>query len=117
MKSNWGTIPVLSCTCPVTTSVPLMYEFPPTPIPPLNTADPAFSLSALLIKVTLSCPFNVVLPLTLSWRVIVTGPSNCDRTNPDVPPSTIILSLTVTSSKATLNFEGSCPVIVGFGIS
>ena len=43
-----------------------MYESPPTPIPPLNTADPVFSFKASLTKVTLSCPFNVVLPLTLS---------------------------------------------------
>ena len=47
----------------------------------------------------------------------MTGPSNCERTVPEFPPSTRSLSLTITSSNTTLNLEGSSPVTVGTGIS
>ena len=60
---------------------------------------------------------NDAFALILSCLLNVTGPSNCERTCPEVPPSTKSLSLIVTSSKTTLSFVGSCPVTVGFGIS
>ena len=47
----------------------------------------------------------------------VTGPSNCERTVSDLPPSTMILSLTTISSNTTLSLDGSSPVTVGTGIS
>ena len=74
-------------------------------------------LALLLSPVILTVSLKVAFFLTLNCLVIVTGPSNCESTNPEVPPSTNILSLTVISSNATLNLDGSCPVIVGFGIS
>ena len=62
-------------------------------------------------------PLSVVAPLTLISLLKLTGPSNLDKTLLDLPPSTIILSLTVTSSNTTDNLEGSCPVTVGTGAS
>ena len=59
----------------------------------------------------------MVSSLILISLLNVTGPSNCDRTVPEFPPSTISLSLMTTSSNTTDNLEGSCPVIVGVGIS
>ena len=67
--------------------------------------------------------FSVVSPVTLNSSLIltsfenVTGPSNCERTSPDAPPSTTNLSFIVTSSNTTLNREGSSPVTVGIGTS
>ena len=85
----------------------------------------------LLITISLS---NLEVPSTLRSRLIlrlllivsnplirnsplnVTGPSNWDKIVPEFPPSTMRRSLITTSSKITLNLEGSLPVIVGIGI-
>ena len=60
---------------------------------------------------------NDVIASNLTSWLNATGPSNWDRIVLDVPPSTLSLSLTTTSSNTTLNLEGSSPVTVGTGAS
>ena len=86
------------------------------------TSAPLFSFvdcSSLVISklYALNAPFTVHFCSTLSSLLIVTGPSNWDKIRFDLPPSTVSLSLIVTSSNTTLNLEGSCPVTVGIGAS
>jgi len=62
-------------------------------------------------------PLNVTSSLNLTVLLNTTGPSNWDKICLEVPPSTIILSLQITSSNITLNREGFSPVTVGIGAS
>ena len=83
----------------------------PIPTPPATTSAPVVELLDSLSSVILTLLVFLTSPLN------VTGPSNCERIRPELPPSTTILSLTVTSSNTTLNLEGSSPVTVGIGVS
>ena len=75
------------------------------------------SLSESIIPVTIKLLviFSSLLIMTFSLKV--TGPSNCDKIWLETPPSTRILSLTITSSNTTDSLVGSSPVTVGMGIS
>ena len=77
-----------------------------------NLDEPSTLKSSLILTELLNVTglFNLTSPLN------VTGPSNWERMVPEFPPSTISLSLITTSSKTTLNLEGSRPVTVGTGI-
>ena len=128
-SSESGSNEVLNVTAPMNVLIPAILTSPPTfkflsnPIPPSVIIDPvsvlfdckSFVSSMLLFN--FNVPLSVVEPLTLMSLLKLTGPSNLDRTLLDLPPSTIILSLTVTSSNTTDNLEGSCPVTVGTGAS
>ena len=50
---------------------------------------------------------RVIGLLNLTVDENVTGPSNCESSCLDLPPSTRILSLTITSSNTTLSVFGS----------
>ena len=71
----------------------------------------------LKVLLSLNVPLTVRPPLILTCPPKLTGPSNSERIVLDLPPSTSSLSLTITSSKTTLNLDGSCPVMVATGIS
>ena len=96
-----------------------------TPRPPSISTAPEFILVACVVSLNLAdcaliSPSTVSLAFgfaNLTFSLNVTGPSNCDNICFDVPPSTRILSLTITSSATKLNLFGSSPVIVGIGIS
>ena len=71
----------------------------------LSVESVVFVISTVLLILT--TPLTVVLSLTLTSLSKLTGPSNSDKIVLDFPPSTSILSLTITSSKTTLNLAGS----------
>ena len=90
---------------------------PETPIPPATTRAPVVLLVDGVVSSNFRTPVIVPVFLSLTSLLNVTGPSNWDNTVPDLPPSTLNLSLINTSSNTTLNLPTSCPVTVGDGIS
>ena len=107
-------------TPPLTCRVPLSNPFAHW----INDGSESRVCSNLTIPVVGSAPLSTIksfltvsLSLNLTLPLNVTGPSNWDRICRELPPSTSILSLTITSSNTTLNLFGSCPVTVGIGIS
>ena len=87
------------------------------PKPPLIINAPELGEVELSSKKSLSLPETERVSFILTSLLKVTGPSNWDKISPESPPSTTILSLTVTSSKIALNLAGSSPVTVGIGVS
>ena len=78
---------------------------------------------AVIVPFTVALLFTARFPVTVVFELILTsllnltGPSNWERTVPELPPSTTSLSLIVTSSNTALNLDESSPVIVGIGLS
>ena len=101
----------------IATFVPSTKRFLPIPTPPDTTREPVSLLVESLVAANCVWPviFTVLLTLTLLLNVV--GPSKEDRMSPESPPSTTILSLTVTSSNTALNLAGVSPVTVGIGVS
>ena len=95
------------------TAPPPTVSLLPIPTPPSTTNAPVITLVESVAFLILKRSFAENSPLTLTSLLNVTGPSNCDRIVPEFPPSTRILSLTITSSNTTLSLVGSLPVIVG----
>ena len=96
---------------PLTSRLLPIFKFFATPIPPVTKSAPDVVLVESVSFVILTLFDDLISPLN------VTGPSNCDRTWFDLPPSTTNLSFIVTSSNTALNLAGSSPVTVGTGIS
>ena len=100
-----------------------MFTLPPTKrslailTPPSITTEPFPTPTDCVELSTLNFPGSDKVFLILTSPPKVTGPSNCERICRESPPSTIILSLTVISSKIALNLAGSSPVTVGIGVS
>ena len=97
--------------------LPPTYKLLPIPTPPATLKAPEFIDVASVWSLILTAPLNERSPLILTSLLNVTGPSNWDRTNRDLPPSTSNLSLTVISSVTKLNLAGSSPVTVATGVS
>ena len=93
---------------------PTDWNPPPTlrlfsiPTPPSTVKQPESLLNESVVFVIsttlliLTTPFKTTLSLALTSLSKLTGPSNSDRIVLDLPPSTSILSLTITSSKQHL---------------
>ena len=96
---------------------PPTYKFLSMPTPPSTITEPVLVFVDCVVSKILNLPERERVSLTLTSLLNVTGPSNCDNISPESPPSTIILSLIVTSSKTALNLAGSSPVTVGIGVS
>ena len=108
----------------MTFKLPPILTFLAIPNPPFDTTEPVVVEVESVWSLSLTIFDEINWPLIFVWSLLtiifwlkVTGPSNWDRICFDLPPSTRILSLTTTSSNATLNLEGFCPVIVGIGIA
>ena len=98
-------------------ATPPTYKSLSIPTPPSTIIAPELLLVDCVVFNTLSLPDKERVSLTLTSLLNVTGPSNWDRISPESPPSTIILSLIVASSKMALSLAGSSPVTVGIGVS
>ena len=114
----WRSLPSPNCNCVLSgrlTDDPApMLTVPAIPTPPSTINAPVVT-SIESFWSSDGCIFTLLNIFNFSLKL--TGPSNCDNDVFDLPPSTNILSLTVTSSKITLNLDGSAPVIVGTGTS
>ena len=114
---------VVDCVVPPMVISPPIFKFFSIPTPPSTIRAPVSLLVDCVVFViswvllTLRAPLIATVSFIFSSLLKVTGPSNCERTCWELPPSTIILSFTITSSKTTDSLEGSWPVIVGTGIS